>query len=336
MKFEVKYPTGAHHTVQLRGPLVALGRDPTCDLVLNDAKCSRRHAVVEVDPKGLIIRDTGSANGVFVNGKKVERKRLNPGDAVRLGDVIVEVVEEEVGGTVVMAAEELLDPDGDPAAPVPAPGPTALDTGSAPAGPLRIGGPPPAKPGSRTPFPRIVPSPPAHEQKTETDELAAVRPTGPIPRPLTVTTLAWLWVLALALFGGGGVAAALFAGLPPLVGAAAAAGGLLLAALSGLMALGLWKRAPWARALQIGFAVLGVFICPLTLAAGTTLVYLFGREARIHFTGPRDLCDLSPDEAKAVGEASGEATFTFAILATLVVGLIATAVAAWFAFRSVR
>ena len=58
-----------------------VGRDPSCDLVLNDVKCSRRHAVVEAGPHGLAIRDTGSANGVFLNGKKVDRSALKEGDA---------------------------------------------------------------------------------------------------------------------------------------------------------------------------------------------------------------------------------------------------------------
>ena len=62
-----------------------MGRDPSCDLVLNDLKCSRRHAVVEAGPDGLAIRDTGSANGIFVNGKKIERSALKAGDVVRLG-----------------------------------------------------------------------------------------------------------------------------------------------------------------------------------------------------------------------------------------------------------
>ena len=48
--------------------MATVGRDPSSDLVLNDPKCSRRHAVIEAGAEGITIRDSGSANGVFVNG----------------------------------------------------------------------------------------------------------------------------------------------------------------------------------------------------------------------------------------------------------------------------
>ena len=77
MKFIVRSPEGKESEVELAGPVVVLGRDPSCDILLNDPKCSRRHAIVEAVPEGISIRDNGSANGVFVNGKQVERAILN-------------------------------------------------------------------------------------------------------------------------------------------------------------------------------------------------------------------------------------------------------------------
>ena len=47
VKFRVQYPNASGHEVELEGTVAILGRDPSCDLVLNDVKCSRRHAVVE-------------------------------------------------------------------------------------------------------------------------------------------------------------------------------------------------------------------------------------------------------------------------------------------------
>jgi len=101
MRFEVRYPTGDPHEVELQGTLAVLGRDPSCDLVLSDVKCSRRHAVLEAGPDGLAIRDTGSANGIFVNGRKVERAKLDEGDLVRLGEVVLRILPEQITGTVV-------------------------------------------------------------------------------------------------------------------------------------------------------------------------------------------------------------------------------------------
>ncbi len=106
MKFEISYRGGTTHEVELPGSVAVLGRDPGCDIVLNDSKCSRRHAVVEDGPKGLVVRDSGSANGVYVNGRRVDEARLQPGDVLRLGDVQLKLL-AEVGETVVMAPEDL-------------------------------------------------------------------------------------------------------------------------------------------------------------------------------------------------------------------------------------
>ena len=64
-------------------------------------------------PDGIAIRDTGSANGVYVNGKKVERASLQPGDVVGIGDVTLTVLAEEMPGTLVMGPDEagLLEPE---------------------------------------------------------------------------------------------------------------------------------------------------------------------------------------------------------------------------------
>ena len=106
MRFEVRAPDGVPHEVELQGRLVVVGRDPSCDLVLQDVKCSRRHAVMEAGPDGIVVRDTGSANGVFLNDQKVERAPLKAGDVLRLGDSVVTVLPDEVEGTVVMGPVE--------------------------------------------------------------------------------------------------------------------------------------------------------------------------------------------------------------------------------------
>ena len=45
VRFEVRYPTSRPHEVELKVTVAVLGRDPSCDLVINDERCSRRHAV---------------------------------------------------------------------------------------------------------------------------------------------------------------------------------------------------------------------------------------------------------------------------------------------------
>ena len=106
MRFEVSYRSGTTHEVDLAAVVAVLGRDPNCDIVLNDTKCSRRHATVEDGPDGLVIRDAGSANGTYVNGHRVDEAPLRPGDTVRMGDVSLKLL-AEVGETVVVAPEDL-------------------------------------------------------------------------------------------------------------------------------------------------------------------------------------------------------------------------------------
>ena len=64
---------------------VTIGREPDNAIVINDSMVSRYHAVVEWDGKGFTVRDRGSRNGTFVNGRRVRRKRrLRPGDEIAL------------------------------------------------------------------------------------------------------------------------------------------------------------------------------------------------------------------------------------------------------------
>src|SRR5687768_18595786 len=100
VKFAVRYASGAVHDVETAGKVAVIGRDPACDLVLTDPKSSRRHAVVEAGPDGLVLRDTGSANGVSVNGRKTDRAVLKVGDSFRIGDVEITVLPAHDSGTL--------------------------------------------------------------------------------------------------------------------------------------------------------------------------------------------------------------------------------------------
>ena len=74
------------HHFELREGLLSLGRSASCQLVLDDALVSRRHAQITVQADGVTIRDLASANGVFVNGERVNGDRvLRPGDRILIG-----------------------------------------------------------------------------------------------------------------------------------------------------------------------------------------------------------------------------------------------------------
>jgi hypothetical protein len=72
--------------LQLVGTLV-VGRDPLCDITYDDALLSRRHAEFVAAGDQVTVRDLGSRNGVFVNGKKIAERSLRSGDVVQIGPV---------------------------------------------------------------------------------------------------------------------------------------------------------------------------------------------------------------------------------------------------------
>jgi predicted component of type VI protein secretion system len=71
-----------------------IGRSRECEIVLDDAGISRRHAELRPQGGAWTIEDLGSTNGVLVNGTPVRGAQpLSPGDRVELGstEIVFEV-----------------------------------------------------------------------------------------------------------------------------------------------------------------------------------------------------------------------------------------------------
>jgi len=68
---------------------MTIGRSSQNTIQLFDEQVSRQHARVQVRNGKCIIEDLGSRNGVIVNGERVERAELEPGDSVRIGDTVL-------------------------------------------------------------------------------------------------------------------------------------------------------------------------------------------------------------------------------------------------------
>jgi hypothetical protein len=62
-----------------------LGRHPDSEISLEDITVSRRHAEIEREAEGYVIRDVGSLNGTYVNQRRVDRSELRHGDEVQIG-----------------------------------------------------------------------------------------------------------------------------------------------------------------------------------------------------------------------------------------------------------
>ncbi len=65
-------------------PLV-IGRDPSCDLFLNDRTVTRRHASVDIIDNEVVICDLNSMNGTWIDGKSCDRAILKDGSIVQIG-----------------------------------------------------------------------------------------------------------------------------------------------------------------------------------------------------------------------------------------------------------
>ena len=65
---------------------ISIGRSPSSEVVLKEAKVSRRHAEIEPTAGKYMLLDLESSNGTYVGGKKVTEYALQPGDEIVIGN----------------------------------------------------------------------------------------------------------------------------------------------------------------------------------------------------------------------------------------------------------
>ncbi len=147
-----------------------VGRDPGCDVVLNDGSVSRKHAILQRRGSEWAVVDQGSANGTFLDSQKITDTILKAGQELRFGAIAFKValagglpVSDEPGATLIQAV---------PLAQVTRPMPAAPPAASAPP-------PPPAPP--RVAAPPPPPPPPAPGRPTV--PRAGAAPGSPVPPP---------------------------------------------------------------------------------------------------------------------------------------------------------
>jgi diguanylate cyclase (GGDEF)-like protein len=64
---------------------LVLGRKEGADVHLRDDGISRRHATIRVEGEGALVVDLGSANGTYVEGKRVPEARVVDGSRIQIG-----------------------------------------------------------------------------------------------------------------------------------------------------------------------------------------------------------------------------------------------------------
>ena len=81
------------------GKRLNVGRASDNELTLNDASVSKIHAALLMTGEGtLLVADTGSTNGTYINGRRIaygESRPLEDGDVIGFGDVEVRLRKSE-------------------------------------------------------------------------------------------------------------------------------------------------------------------------------------------------------------------------------------------------
>lgn len=144
--------------------VIKIGKVPSAHLRIDDDSVSRMHAVIEVGNQEVSLIDLGSTRGTFVNGKKINKARLQSGDVITLGDARVEL---EIGEAAEPVRRSPVEPV---AARPPAPPEAALRSV------------PPS-----VPPPQAAPRPAPEAVLSSVPPPAAARPSAPAP-PLPIAS----------------------------------------------------------------------------------------------------------------------------------------------------
>lgn len=70
---------------EVRGSPLVIGRSRECDITIDDPNVSRRHAELRPEDGAFWIVDLDSTNGIEVNGKRVQRAKLDHEDVIVVG-----------------------------------------------------------------------------------------------------------------------------------------------------------------------------------------------------------------------------------------------------------
>lgn len=76
---------GSQKPFTLPSSVTVIGRRSNCDLHIPITSVSRRHCQLNQDQGVMKIRDLGSRNGTYVNGKRVEETVIKAGDQMKVG-----------------------------------------------------------------------------------------------------------------------------------------------------------------------------------------------------------------------------------------------------------
>ena len=114
---------------ELRDPVVTIGREPWCQIQVDDADVSREHAAVRLDGDTPMLADLRSRNGTFVNDEKIKRKGIKSGDLIRVGRTVMRYKDQIMPEDRVLSGDavEVYEPGKTSKEPLPPTQPVAAD-----------------------------------------------------------------------------------------------------------------------------------------------------------------------------------------------------------------
>jgi pSer/pThr/pTyr-binding forkhead associated (FHA) protein len=77
---------------ELRKDRVTIGRSRDSDIFLEDLAVSRLHTTINRESADYVLRDEGSANGTYINGKRITEQPLEEGDEIQVGQSVLAFV----------------------------------------------------------------------------------------------------------------------------------------------------------------------------------------------------------------------------------------------------
>ncbi|MFM8269970.1 MAG: FHA domain-containing protein [Pseudomonadota bacterium] len=86
MRFEILQNGQVLETKTLTEGQYHVGRSESCEICLKSTRVSKQHALIVIKGSQVAIIDSGSANGIFVNGVLIKKQRINHGDLISIGD----------------------------------------------------------------------------------------------------------------------------------------------------------------------------------------------------------------------------------------------------------
>jgi pSer/pThr/pTyr-binding forkhead associated (FHA) protein len=78
---------------EIRESPMQLGRGVDCDIILDDGKVSRSHALISRENAKVRVRDCGSRNGTFIDNLRIDEVWLERGNNFTVGDLELIVVD---------------------------------------------------------------------------------------------------------------------------------------------------------------------------------------------------------------------------------------------------